>query len=118
MSISMMGQPLVVVNSHKVAVDLLDKRSAIYSDRPQMPSAEIIGYTNVLPLMQYGDRFRDLRRMYGSALGSRSLVERFAPLQEASAHRFLYRLLTDPADFVNHIKLYGFSLFILKCNLF
>ena len=29
------GQPMVVMNSHKVARDLLDRRSRIYSDRPR-----------------------------------------------------------------------------------
>ena len=28
------GQPMVIMNSQKVAVDLLDRRAAIYSDRP------------------------------------------------------------------------------------
>lgn len=30
------GQPIVILNSTKVAKDLLDKRSLIYSDRPRM----------------------------------------------------------------------------------
>ena len=29
------GQPIVVMNTHKVAGDLLDRRSRIYSDRPR-----------------------------------------------------------------------------------
>lgn len=29
------GQPIIVVNDHKVAADLLDRRATIYSDRPQ-----------------------------------------------------------------------------------
>jgi hypothetical protein len=29
------GQPIVVLNSRKVAADLLDRRAAIYSDRPR-----------------------------------------------------------------------------------
>ena len=29
------GQPIVVMNSHKVAGDLLDRRSRVYSDRPR-----------------------------------------------------------------------------------
>jgi hypothetical protein len=28
------GQPIVVINSQRVAVELLDRRAAIYSDRP------------------------------------------------------------------------------------
>lgn len=30
------GQPLIVLNTHRAAADLLDKRAAIYSDRPDM----------------------------------------------------------------------------------
>jgi hypothetical protein len=29
------GQPVVIINSQKVAVALLDQRAAIYSDRPR-----------------------------------------------------------------------------------
>ena len=29
-----MGQPVVILNSAQAAIDLLDKRSSIYSDRP------------------------------------------------------------------------------------
>jgi hypothetical protein len=35
--IEIMGQKMCIINSAKVATDLLDKRSAIYSDRPAMP---------------------------------------------------------------------------------
>ena len=28
------SQPIVIINSQKVAVELLDRRAAIYSDRP------------------------------------------------------------------------------------
>jgi len=28
------GQPMVILNSHKVTGDLLDRRSMVYSDRP------------------------------------------------------------------------------------
>jgi len=29
------GQPIIVLNSQRVAADLLDRRAAIYSDRPR-----------------------------------------------------------------------------------
>jgi hypothetical protein len=29
------GQPVVIINSQKVAIELLDRRAAIYSDRPR-----------------------------------------------------------------------------------
>jgi hypothetical protein len=37
--LSVMGQPVIVINSHKVAMDLLDKRSVIYSGRPTFTMA-------------------------------------------------------------------------------
>ena len=35
------GQHIVVLNSHKVAQDLLNKRSGIYSDRPPFVMGEL-----------------------------------------------------------------------------
>jgi hypothetical protein len=34
MYVSVLGQGILVLNSRRVAVDLLEKRSSIYSDRP------------------------------------------------------------------------------------
>ena len=34
MYINVLGQGILVINSQRVAVDLLEKRSSIYSDRP------------------------------------------------------------------------------------
>ena len=31
------GRPHIVINSHDAAVELLEKRSTLYSDRPRMP---------------------------------------------------------------------------------
>ena len=35
--INVFGQDIIFLNSVRAANDLLDKRSAIYSDRPQLP---------------------------------------------------------------------------------
>jgi hypothetical protein len=32
--LNVFGQPFLVLNSHKTTADLLDRRAAIYSDRP------------------------------------------------------------------------------------
>jgi len=34
MHLNAFGQPLIVLNTHKAAADLLERRAAIYSDRP------------------------------------------------------------------------------------
>lgn len=38
MYFSILGMSLAVVSSRQAAVDLLDKRGAIYSDRPEFPT--------------------------------------------------------------------------------
>ena len=32
--VNALGQPLIVLNTHKATADLLERRAAIYSDRP------------------------------------------------------------------------------------
>ena len=41
MSIKVMGQPIVIVNSPTIAKDLLDKRATKYSDRPRIPMIDM-----------------------------------------------------------------------------
>ena len=35
------GQPMIILGSHEAAIDLLEKRSANYSDRAPSPMAEL-----------------------------------------------------------------------------
>ena len=50
------GQPVVVINSPKVGVALLDRRAAIYSDRPRfiVPS-DIMAGGLFFAFSRYGD---------------------------------------------------------------
>ncbi|TCD62441.1 hypothetical protein EIP91_006903 [Steccherinum ochraceum] len=50
---------VIVVNSLQVARDLMEQRSANYSDRPRFALlGELLGLGDTLPLLPYGDRFR------------------------------------------------------------
>ena len=50
------GQPVVVINSPKVAVALLDRRSAIYSDRPRnIVVSDIMCGGLLFAFSRYGD---------------------------------------------------------------
>lgn len=37
----MIGRPMIILNSVKVAIDLLEQRSALYSDRPNLTVYEL-----------------------------------------------------------------------------
>lgn len=37
--LTVLGQPILILNTQEAAIDLLDKKSAIYSDRPYLAMA-------------------------------------------------------------------------------
>ena len=56
MYISALGQGVLVINSQRVAIDLLEKRSNIYSDRPRFISAgEFVTKNLALAVMRSGE---------------------------------------------------------------
>ncbi|KAJ6561174.1 cytochrome P450 [Mycena vulgaris] len=104
-SVSVFGQQLTILNGVQVAIDILDKKSAISSDRPILPmGGELVGWKQALALTPYGDRFRNHRRLSHSLFGSRGTMSKFEPLEELEAHRFLKRLLSKPEGLQDHIR--------------
>ena len=54
--LSAMGQPIVVLNDFNIAIELLDRRAGIYSDRPSFIVANgILSGGLQLPVMPYGE---------------------------------------------------------------
>ena len=96
---------MIILNSSKAAVDLLEKRSAIYSNRPiLMMGGEIIGWNQTLALNQCGPRFREYRKFIGRLIGTRASTEQFAPLMERETAKFLARVTADPDSLVHQIR--------------
>jgi hypothetical protein len=104
-SVTVLGQPIIIINSAEVACDMLDKKSAIYSDRPVLQMAgELVGWKHTLVLLPYGDRFRRYRRLFHNLIGSQAVVKRFFPGEELEARRFLRRVLMKPDDLAAHVR--------------
>ena len=58
MYLNALGQPVIVLNSLKVAFELLDRRANLYSDRPQLIVAnEILSGSLFTAFLPYGDVF-------------------------------------------------------------
>ncbi|KAI1775377.1 putative cytochrome P450 oxidoreductase OrdA-like protein [Hypoxylon cercidicola] len=104
-SLTTMGQTIVVLNDAKIARELLDKRSAIYSSRPkQVFAGEIIGWENSLTTSPYNSRFRMYRKNIGRIIGSKVTASQFDKLQEAEVGHFLLHVLDSPECLREHIK--------------
>ncbi|KAH7058619.1 cytochrome P450 [Macrophomina phaseolina] len=95
---------LIVLTSKKAIHDLLDKRSAIYSDRPKDYIGDIITGGEKLEHMHYNDLWRAQRKIATQSVAPRVLDTKVAPLQEAENVLLLQDLLHDPASFSSHIQ--------------
>jgi len=101
---SVLQKSILVINSARVAHDLLEKRSSIYSCRPHVPMAgDVIGWKWALPLVPYGDTFRRHRR-YLQQYFARNRLPDYYHIQRKEAHRLLNDLLIDPDNFKSHIE--------------
>ncbi|KAH9916576.1 cytochrome P450 [Epithele typhae] len=99
--------PTLLLNSLSAARDLLDKRSAKYSDRPRMVVMnEMIGFTNTTPTMHYDERFRRQRKWIHDAMGTRVALDSYAPLMRRAGRVLVRDLLESPEDFSAHLYKY------------
>ncbi|KAG1805019.1 uncharacterized protein HD556DRAFT_1211470, partial [Suillus plorans] len=92
------GMHIVALNSVKSAVEMLDKKNSIYSNRQVAPSMsgepELMGYSQTMAYLQYGERFRSFRKNCHRIFGSRTALVAYHPIDEMETCRFLKRVLT------------------------
>ena len=128
MYVSALGQGILVLNSRRVAVDLLEKRSGIYSDRPH--SIVLCDYmTEGLSLFStpYNDlydlesiyqvctdplcRLRRYRRASTDSF-SKSGVSLFRPVQNREAMILALDLMKNPSDKGMYLRRHSLSIML------
>ncbi|KAF7371338.1 Cytochrome P450 [Mycena sanguinolenta] len=105
-SLTVFGQTMIIVNSLQIAEDLLETRGVNFSDRPVMPMAgDLMGFNNILTLVQYGDRVKRERKLFHQLFGnSTSITSQFGPLLTSEVHKFLQNLLGKSEDRFGQIE--------------
>ncbi|KAJ7747825.1 cytochrome P450 [Mycena metata] len=95
-SVTLLGQPIVILNSVS-AMEEMDTKGAAFSTRPRLPMAgELVGYDQTLVLLPYGPKFRIFRRSFAKLIGTPAVLGQFIPAVENETHLFLKRLLLNP----------------------
>ncbi|KAI0069313.1 cytochrome P450 [Artomyces pyxidatus] len=102
-SLTFLGQVIVILNSPKAARDLLDKRSATYSARPPVPFYDLMGWGWFVPTAQYDDVWRAKRKVLDFGLRPNVAIQ-YQPMQRAKARDFLKTLASSPENFREHIE--------------
>ncbi|KAI0062668.1 CyP450 monooxygenase [Artomyces pyxidatus] len=102
-SLTVLGKVIVVLNSHKPARDLIDKRSAMYSARPHVPFHDLTGWGWIVPVAPYDDAWRAKRRILDHGMRPNAAIH-YQPMQKAKTHDFLKSLASGPEKFREHIN--------------
>ncbi|KAF9260207.1 cytochrome P450 [Marasmius fiardii PR-910] len=99
-------QRIIVLNTAKAVLDLLESRSSIYSDRPVVwMYKELVGRKlAVFNISSFHPRFRKYRTLLRSALSSREMVQRYQTLQDRDSVVLLRLLYQVPEKFIEHFR--------------
>src|SRR5579862_1194988 len=106
-------QPTMVISSAKVAVDLLEKRSGIYSSRPRfVVMGEMYLNNDSTLVMPYGEKWRKHRKLLHSGLMQKA-AHSYRPLQEIESSRLVWDLVEKPEKFLEAIERYTASVTLM-----
>ncbi|KIO10098.1 hypothetical protein M404DRAFT_130775 [Pisolithus tinctorius Marx 270] len=104
-----LGKEYIIINNEKIAHELLDLRSSIYSDRPRVPSFELFDLGFVTPSLPYGEEWRKHRRALHLVLNKKEALK-YTTMQLQKAHGLLMNLLTTPQDYEDHFVMFPIAL--------
>ncbi|KAF7365164.1 Cytochrome p450 [Mycena venus] len=109
------GEHIVIVNSVKTAVELFEKRSHTYSDRPVITMIDLMGWESSTAFMRVGDRWRQHRRMFQQHFRP-DASRNYRPAQMNKVYQLLQGLLSRPQDFRELIKTYAVRTPLVKVD--
>ncbi|TFK33336.1 cytochrome P450 [Crucibulum laeve] len=103
------GRTIIVLNTVEAAMDLLDKRSANYSDRSKLPLFDIMGWNAALGFLPYGKRFQKHRRLYQEYF-SRSKCNSYQSVQSKQARLLVKHLAKNPERYSDALQWFSTSI--------
>ncbi|TFK37020.1 cytochrome P450 [Crucibulum laeve] len=100
-----LGRQFIILNEIKPALDLFEKRSAIYNTRPPLIMAgELVGKTRTsIVFAKAGKLLKECRRIAHSWMNKQAIQEIWPALNNASV-LFLKSMLDDPERSSHHIR--------------
>ncbi|KAH7911674.1 cytochrome P450 [Hygrophoropsis aurantiaca] len=106
----LLGQNFIIINSQKVAKELIEQRSTIYSDRPVIATNKLFGMDFNTVLQPYGSLWRHHRKLFHYALRPET-TPRYRELYLQKAHTLLLNIFEKEKNYVAHLK--GFTASII-----
>ncbi|KAI0714193.1 cytochrome P450 [Cerioporus squamosus] len=110
--LQVLGQSVVILSSYEAACELMEKRSANYSDRPRSVMVNLTNLDWIFVFKNYGPEWRRYRRaLHNQFLPA--MVLRYQAIQREATRNLLRNLLETPEQFSYHIK-FSFAATVLR----
>ncbi|KAF4615702.1 hypothetical protein D9613_012528 [Agrocybe pediades] len=100
------GRTMVILNSMRAAVDLLEKRSRNYGARPLSDVFVLMGWGNNVAFTPAGKRVQRHRRMLNEYLAREKCLS-YYPSQEREARKLVRNFAEDPERFDDHLNVFS-----------
>jgi len=98
-----------VLTDRRLVKQLVDKKSALYSQRPKSYVADFISSGDHILLMQHGQQWRSTRKLLHGSLMEKVVDDQHLPVQEAEAWQMIRDYLLKPEDHMLHPKRFSNS---------
>lgn len=98
-----------VLTDRRLIKQLIDKKSAIYSERPASYVADLISSGDHILLMKHGLQWRSTRKLLHGSLMEKVVDECHLPVQEAEARQMIRDYLLRPGEHMLHPKRFSNS---------
>ncbi|KAJ7041546.1 cytochrome P450 [Mycena alexandri] len=110
--LTVLGQGIVFLNNAEAVTTLLEKRGAIYSDRPYLVMTnELIDAGKLIIFEGYNEKFRRQRKLMQHTLGPRS-IPAYHPMMRTETASFIRDLVKDPGEYMDHTRKYAGGLML------
>ncbi|OTA00032.1 hypothetical protein A9Z42_0029910 [Trichoderma parareesei] len=104
-SITVLGQPIIILSDKQTTDDILYKMSLKTSSRPRSFFAyEMCGFENFTSGRPYDATFRLHRKLMHQQAGTKAIASQYNYIHEVESRRLLKRMLDNPSNLLKHFK--------------
>ncbi|KAI0205339.1 cytochrome P450 oxidoreductase [Astrocystis sublimbata] len=100
----------VIISDPQIVKELLDKKSGLYSHRPASHVGNLITRGDHLLLMQYGEKWRVIRKLIHQYFMETACERQHVHLQNAEAAQMIHDFMVAPHDHMKHPKRFSNSI--------
>ncbi|KAF9225697.1 cytochrome P450 [Gyrodon lividus] len=102
----LLDQETIILNSQSDVIELFEKRSQIYSDRPFIATLEPFGWGRNLAFVPYGDHWRLSRRIFHQTFRTEASL-RLRPMQLTKVREMVVNIFDDSGRYAFHYETFA-----------